>query len=87
MPTTFDGDLYHDLVSDWKVCVAMFYSQYTHTDILHLVSVVSEDQLNLVLVKLVEYLGHASIITSATAFTEVSSVFFSYRRRTLTLSR
>ncbi|RYP19412.1 hypothetical protein DL765_003385 [Monosporascus sp. GIB2] len=33
-------------------------------------SVVTEDQLNLVLIKLVEYLGHASVITSATAFTE-----------------
>ncbi|KAI0475823.1 phosphatidyl inositol 3-kinase-like protein [Xylariaceae sp. FL0804] len=33
--------------------------------------VVSEDQLNLVLVKLVEYLGHESDIVSAAAFTEI----------------
>ncbi|KAI1080546.1 phosphatidyl inositol 3-kinase [Whalleya microplaca] len=34
-------------------------------------SVVSDDQLNLVVVKLVDYLGHASTITSAAAFTEI----------------
>ncbi|EMR70330.1 putative protein kinase rad3 protein [Eutypa lata UCREL1] len=37
-------------------------------------SVVKEDQLNLILVKLVEYLGHASIMTSATAFTEIMKI-------------
>ncbi|KAI5867447.1 phosphatidyl inositol 3-kinase [Durotheca rogersii] len=34
-------------------------------------SVVSDDELNLVLVKLVEYLGHESMITSVAAFTEI----------------
>ncbi|KAI1460108.1 phosphatidyl inositol 3-kinase [Annulohypoxylon moriforme] len=34
-------------------------------------SVISDDQLNLVLVKLVEYLGSESIITSAAAFAEI----------------
>ncbi|KAH9994734.1 phosphatidyl inositol 3-kinase [Xylariaceae sp. FL0662B] len=34
-------------------------------------SVISDDQLNLVVVKLVDYLGHASTITSAAAFTEI----------------
>ncbi|KAL7620953.1 serine/threonine-protein kinase M1 [Parahypoxylon ruwenzoriense] len=37
-------------------------------------SVVSDDQLNLVLVKLVDYLGHESIITSAAAFTEITKL-------------
>ncbi|RYP77529.1 hypothetical protein DL771_001102 [Monosporascus sp. 5C6A] len=37
-------------------------------------SVVTEDQLNLVLIKLVEYLGQASVITSATAFTEIMNI-------------
>ncbi|RYP81209.1 hypothetical protein DL769_002101 [Monosporascus sp. CRB-8-3] len=37
-------------------------------------SVVTEDQLNLVLIKLVEYLGQASVITSATAFTECRQI-------------
>ncbi|RYO96297.1 hypothetical protein DL763_003270 [Monosporascus cannonballus] len=37
-------------------------------------SVVTEDQLNLVLIKLVEYLGQASVITSATAFTEIMNL-------------
>ncbi|KAI1494605.1 phosphatidyl inositol 3-kinase-like protein [Biscogniauxia mediterranea] len=36
--------------------------------------VVPEDQLNLVLVKLLEYLGHKSTITSATAFTEIVKI-------------
>lgn len=36
-----------------------------------LYSVICEDQLNLVLVKLVEYLGSESMITSAAAFAEV----------------
>lgn len=34
--------------------------------------VLPEDELILVLVKLVEYLGHQSAVTSAAAFTEVS---------------
>lgn len=34
-------------------------------------SVISDDQLDLVLVKLVDYLGYESMITSAAAFTEV----------------
>ena len=46
---------------------------YSHEAVLipYLASVVDEDQLNLVLVKLVEYLGHSTAITSATAFAEV----------------
>ena len=39
--------------------------------ILYLASVVDEDQLNLVLVNLVEYLGHTTAITYATALAEV----------------
>lgn len=35
------------------------------------ISVITDDQLNLVLIKLVDYLGHESIITSAAAFAEV----------------
>ncbi|KAI2611792.1 phosphatidyl inositol 3-kinase [Hypoxylon sp. NC1633] len=34
-------------------------------------SVISDDQLNLVLIKLVDYLGYESMITSAAAFTEI----------------
>lgn len=34
--------------------------------------VLPEDELILVIVKLVEYLGHKSAVTSAAAFTEVS---------------
>ncbi|KAI0883853.1 phosphatidyl inositol 3-kinase [Annulohypoxylon maeteangense] len=48
--------------------------QLTETCILawsHVGSVIFDDQLNLVLVKLVEYLGSESIITSAAAFAEI----------------
>ncbi|KAI1337113.1 phosphatidyl inositol 3-kinase-like protein [Xylariaceae sp. FL0016] len=40
----------------------------------HVAAVVPDEYLNLVLVKLVEYLGHKSVITSAAAFAEIAKL-------------